>query len=135
MRVATKEEDRMMKVAAGITTSLDGYITGSNDQLMLGDLDSCRSTLRAVDLQRLESLSRLVITVAAGLTRYHAVEHERRRRAGAHDPTDRPALIRDLLRDVSAIFSPSAQDRTGDLRNFFFAMLMRDVKSLRTASA
>src|SRR6266540_385439 len=31
MLVTTKEERSMTKVAAGITTSLDGYITGPND--------------------------------------------------------------------------------------------------------
>jgi dihydrofolate reductase len=31
MKVTTKEERPMTKVAAGITTSLDGYITGPND--------------------------------------------------------------------------------------------------------
>jgi len=104
--------------------------------LMAGDLGTCRAALEAVDVGALKQLAELVITVAAELARYHAVDQLCRHREGAAPSPDTRARIADLMRRVAAIVSMRGEeDRTRYLRNLFFSVLARDVESMLAAAS
>jgi hypothetical protein len=103
--------------------------------LMLGDIKGCRARLDSVDVGNLKMLSELVITVAAELARYHAVDRLCRYWQGQDDAPGPEIRIAQLMRQVGAIVSISGEDsRTHYLRNLFFAVLARDVEALTSAA-
>lgn len=98
--------------------------------LMLGNPEACRQRLDRIDEGRLESMSRLVLTVAAETARYRALEAACSRRGGATPARDVSDRVQDHLRALAAIFSPHPQNRTEYLRSLYFALTARDVETM-----
>ncbi len=76
----------------------------------------------------------MVITMAAEVARYHAVDRACRYWQGGDGTPGTDAQIAQLMRRAGAIVSTSGEDnRTHYLPNLFFSVLVRDIESLTSA--
>ncbi len=97
--------------------------------LMAGDVQGCRERRDGIDVTSMERLSELVLTVAAELARYHAVDQLCWRRLSQVEPPDAHARIARLMEHVS-LLAAEGDDRRSYLRNLFLAMLRGQIDSL-----
>jgi len=95
---------------------------------MQGDARRCRALLEVVDLAKLRSMAKLVITVGAELARYYVIAAVGRSLGASAGMSHTRAQIDDLLAQVRIIASPDPKDRTEWLRTLFVAILNRDVQ-------
>lgn len=102
--------------------------------LLSGNPERCRSLLETIDRGHMETLADLIITTAAELARFTALDYSCRRQSGKITLMEAQNRVRDLMTRVRLIVSPRAENRAGYLRNLFFAMLARDVESLFAAA-
>lgn len=102
--------------------------------LRSGDLDSCERRLQDIDRDKLNRMAELIITMAAELARYTALDWACRRQAGRLGPSDARDQVTNLMTRVRLIVSPRGETRVSYLRNLFFAKLARDVEHLFAAA-
>jgi len=111
-------------------TGIHAVIQESYCHLMRGDVRACQARLKILDTRFLEKMSQLVITVAAELARYYALDRLARCRAGEPEPAGIRGHVNDLLRRVSRIVKTDCTDRVSYLQTLFYAILARDLSAL-----
>jgi hypothetical protein len=107
---------------------LHSIAQGAYCQLMAGNLDRCQSLLNRFPRKDAESLSAMVITAAAELARYIAVEELYSRKCGQPPSKSAQKSADELLKGVSIIVKKSPSNRVEYLRTLFFAVLARDLE-------
>lgn len=110
--------------------SMHAAVQGAYCHLMTGDADGCRAKLQRANKDQMARLADLVVTVAAELARFHAVEASCRRRTTGVVPDGAEARVASLLERVSIISSRQPADRVEYLRTLFFVVLAHDVQSI-----